>query len=202
MSKNKILLLSLAAVLCIVGTTGALAQYTAEKETVNNLKIDTVDIELQEFQLDENSSEIEFVNPTQQIPGATISKIPRVYNKGSDCWLRVKLDFSIDDENLETVNIDDLNGFVFDNWVKGDDGYYYLIQVLSENDDINIFDSVTIPSEWGNEYKDKNIFVDVTAEAIQTKNFTPDFSSGKPWGVEKAEECVRSRDFERKESNS
>lgn len=201
MSKNKILLLSLGAILCVAGTAGALAQYTAEKEVENNLKVDTVDIELEEFQLDENNSEVAFINPLQQIPGTTISKIPRIYNKGSECWIRVKLDFSID-ETLETVDIDDLNGFKSDNWVKGDDGYYYLIQVLSEDTDINIFDSVTIPSEWGNEYKDKNIFVDITAEAIQTKNFTPDFSSGKPWGEEKAEECVRSSDFERKESKS
>ncbi len=202
MSKNKILLLSLAAVLCIAGTTGALAQYTAEKETVNNLKIDTVDIALKEFQIDENSSEIEFVNPTQQVPGATISKIPRVYNKGSDCWLRVKLDFSIDDETLESVNIDDLNGFQTDDWVVGDDGYYYFLKTVKENTDIDIFESVTIPAGWGNEYIDKIISIDIIAEAIQTKNYTPDFSSGKPWGEEKAEECVRSRDFERKESNS
>ena len=179
-----------------------MAQYTAEKEVENNLKIDTVDIELEEFQLDENGSEVEFVNPIQQIPGTTISKIPRIYNKGSECWLRVKLNFSIDDVALEPVDINDLNGFASDNWVKGIDGYYYLIQVLSENSDINLFDSVTIPSEWGNEYKDKNIFVDITAEAIQTKNFTPDFSSDKPWRNENAEECVRSRDFERKESKS
>lgn len=202
MNKNKILILSLGAILCVAGTAGALAQYTAEKETTNNLMVDTVDIELQEFQLDDNGSEVEFINPSQQLPGTTISKIPRIYNKGSACWIRVKLDFSIDDENLETVDIDDLNGFQTDNWTLGDDGYYYFHQSLSENTDIDIFDSVTIPSEWGNEYIDKNIFLDITAEAIQTKNFTPDFSTGTPWGNIEAEECVRSRDFERGENKS
>lgn len=200
MNKTKILVLSLTAALGVVGTAGALANYTAEKEVVNNTKTDTVDIELKEYQIDDNSSLSEFVNPVNQVPGATVSKIPKIYNKGSDCWLRVKIDFDIDDKELETIDIDNLNGFEKDNWVFcKDDGYWYLKESLKEETNIDVFESVTIPSEWGNEYKDKNIYIDITAEAIQTKNFTPNYESNKPWGDEKAEECVRSRDFERKD---
>ena len=199
MNKTKILVLSLTAALGVIGTAGALANYTAEKEVVNNTKNDTVDIELKEYQIDDNSSLSEFVNPVNQVPGATVSKIPKIYNKGSECWLRVKLDFNIDDEELETIDINNINGFKKDSWIAGDDGYWYLKESLKENADIDIFESVTLPSEWGNEYKDKNIYIDITAEAIQTKNFTPNYKNDKPWGNEEVEECVRSRNFERKD---
>ena len=175
MNKTKILVLSLTAALGVIGTAGALANYTAEKEVVNNTKTDTVDIELKEYQIDDNSSLSEFVNPVNQVPGATVSKIPKIYNKGSECWLRVKLDFNIDDEELETIDINNINGFKKDSWVSGDDGYWYLKDSLKEETNIDVFESVTIPSEWGNEYKDKNIYIDITAEAIQTKNFTPNY---------------------------
>lgn len=202
MNKTKLLLLSFVAILTVVGVTGAFAQYTAEKETVNNLKTDTVDIELKEFQLDENDSEVDYVNPDIQLPGMIVSKIPRIYNRGSECWIRVKLDFSVDDENLVPVSLDNVIGFQPDNWITGSDGYYYFTQPIQESTDIDVFKAVTIPSYWGNEYKDKNIYIDITAEAIQYKNFNPNFNSDKPWGDIKAEKCVRSRDFERKESNS
>lgn len=197
MSKNKLLLLSLGAVLCFAGTAGALAQYTTEKTTENNLKFDTVDIDLEEYQLDDNSSLVDFINPSQQIPGSIISKIPRIYNKGSECWIRIKLSFSIDDEDLESINTDDLHGFQSEKWLQASDGYYYLLNSLDENSSVDVFDSVTIPSDWGNNYMDKNVYINVTAEAIQLSNFYPDFNSESPWGNQEIEECVRSRDFER-----
>ena len=199
--KIKLLLLSLCAIICISAVTGAIAQYTAEKEVVNTAKTDTVDIELEEYQLDDNSSLVDFVDPVNKMPGTSVSKIPIVYNKGSECWLRVKIEFSIDDENLYPISLDDIDGWNTDDWSFGSDGYYYYKNKFSENSEIKLFDNVNIPSNWGNEYMDKHIFIDITAEAIQTKNFSPELENEKPWGDETIEECVRSRDFERKENN-
>ena len=77
-----------------------------------------------------------------------------------------------------------------------EDGYFYYKNILSDDDDpVVLFTKVNIPSGMGNEWSKEELSIDVTADAIQSKNFTPDFSdsSKNPWPgitVEDIEECI------------
>ena len=67
-------------------------------------------------------------------------------------------------------------------WVPGEEGYYYLQQKIGKtNIDLKfrLFDHVTIPTAWNNDYADAEFTINVTAEAIQADNFTPEIDNGK-----------------------
>lgn len=196
--KFKNLILTFATAVCLATTTGVLvATHTAEKDFINQAKADTVDIKLDEFSISDGK-EVSYSNSDKiNMPGDQISKIPRISNKASDCYIRVKYDFFMDNPDLKGIDTTNLVDFSTENWIKCDDGYYYYTEIFNENANIDLFKGVTIPSSWGNEYAEQKFKINITAEAIQSKNFTPNFDSQNPWNGEKTELCVRTREFTR-----
>lgn len=184
--------------LTFVSIGGALATITSTNEVINHVSIDTVDIELDEYMYKDDQL-VKFEYDKLIYPGDLIPLIPQIKNKGVDAYIRIKIDFpqfkNADEsvkETLDVLSLDDINGFEHEKWVYQDD-YYYYQDVLKEEQAIHLFESIQVPTEWGNEYQSMSFDVVVEVDAVQVKNFTPDYTSSNPWGNVTPEKTVRTR---------
>ena len=199
--KTKIIIIcvSLIAIVCVAGI---LAYFTDTATVTNHAKMGIVDIDLKEYTIDENGNKILWKDVKNVLPGETISKIPEIscVEGSADCYIRAKIEIKAQNENLmkdekmltlDNVNVDTNTWFYCE-----EDGYFYYKEVLTDkSESVTLFTEVRIPSEWDNEWSLNQFSIDVTAEAIQSKNFTPDFSQNsiKPWpGITEndIEECI------------
>lgn len=94
-------------------------------------------------------------------------------------FLRVKVESSYSNdgnsENTTSANIYEIKQ-VKDNWIKGNDGYYYYTKAVDKNSQSSVpfVDSIYFTVEAGedvdaNQYQNKYIHAKVTAEMIQVK---------------------------------
>ena len=178
-NKRIIALAGTVALVGVVGVGATLAYFTDTDNTLNTVTMGHVDIDLDEpiFSEENENNTIENVTPNQ-----TITKDPTITVKaGSEsCYLRAKvqingLEPNWDAELLEGINIDDSQ------WILSDDGYYYFQYAVGKtgvDQKFKLFDTVTIPEEWGNGMTDKTFTIGITAEAIQADNFTPEETEG------------------------
>ena len=66
------------------------------------------------------------------------------------------------------------------NWIKCGDYWYYKL-VVKSGESVDLFKTFKISEDISNEYQGKDIQINITTEAIQAKNFEPDFESASPW---------------------
>ena len=172
--KQKLLALVLGLVMLTSGSGLIYAQTTA---SVNNtFEFGVVDISLSEYQI-QNNKEVSYPNkPITIVPGMVISKIPRIHNNGADCYVRAKISF----KNTDEINENDLT--INKNWKQADDGYWYYTKVLPAEEDVDLFSTVNIPSDFSEDDANTKIRLTIEVDAIQAKNFTPNFKRAKPWG--------------------
>ena len=164
-----------SVLLCVSGT----AVYAMPETAVTNIfQTGTVDIRLEEYMLTEDGTEKEWEDIPDILPGAEISKIPRITGEGADCYVRVKLTF----EDTGAVTEDDLYGME-ECWIRAQDGYYYLRDILKNGESVDVFKGIFIPEDLPqDELEGKSFRLRIDADAIQAANFTPDFESEAPWG--------------------
>lgn len=170
---KKLLLTSCLALLLM--TTGSVIYAMPETSTMNHFQTGIVDISLEEFQT-VDGKEIAWEDGVNVLPGKTISKIPRITNNGSCCFVRVKLTFRDTDEELEK------SIFGMDGWIKENDGYYYYPEELKTDETADIFQGLNIPEDFSQDGEGTDFFLDVDVDAVQSQNFTPDYDSVRPWG--------------------
>lgn len=172
--KQKLLALVLGLVMLTSGSGLIYARTTA---SVNNtFEFGVVDISLSEYQI-QNNKEVSYPNkPITIVPGMVISKIPRIHNNGADCYVRAKISFKNTDE------IDESDLTINKNWKQADDGYWYYTKVLPAEEDVDLFSTVNIPSDFSEDNANTKIRLTIEVDAIQAKNFTPNFKRAKPWG--------------------
>lgn len=142
----------------------------------NYFETGIVDIGLKEYQTD-GVIEIPWQDNPTILPGDSISKIPRIHNYGNDCYVRAKITFR-DTEDLGFYSL----GGLSNKWVLAEDGYFYYKEILPHGEEVDIFQSVNIPDDFPQENAGKQFYIDIDVDAIQSKNFTPDFSLALPWG--------------------
>ena len=156
----------------------------------NVLTTNYVDIDLKEYFMDLSQKERLYNNENITVyPGSKISIIPKIINLGSNCYVRAKLEFKIDNEIIENSNNSIFD--ILDGWEKHGD-YFYYNSILNSNETITIFNNIKIPNNISNEYIGKKIIVSVSADAIQSDNFKPDFTLEDPWYNIKIEKSVDS----------
>lgn len=194
---NKNMLYFLIA-MCFISIGGVLATISTTNKVINKVSIDTVDIELNEYMVkDDQLVDFEYIDYIY--PGNLISLVPQVKNLGVDAYIRMKIDFSqFEDEeesineSLEILSLTNVNGFEDEKWIYKN-GYYYFQDILKEEQVISLFESIQIPSEWDNSYQALSFDVNVEVDAVQAKNFLPDYESTNPWGDVVPEKTVRTR---------
>jgi len=194
-----IICISLIMILCVAGI---LAYFSDTVTVKNKIRMGIVDIELKEYSIDKDGNKIEWKSVKNVLPGETISKIPEITCvKGSaDCYIRAKVEIEVKDENLvkheKMLSIDNVNVDTNKWYYCEEDWYFYYKEIMKDSSEsATLFTEVNIPATWTNEWASKEFAINVTAEAIQSKNFTPDFSnnSTNPWpGItqDDIEECI------------
>lgn len=170
--KRKIAIILCSAVVTLgIGT--AFGETVAS--VVNNFNTGIVDIDLQQYEI-VNGEEVESSGVTEVMPGRQVSRIARITNEAYDCYVRAKVAFSKEDLSEE-----DLYGIPED-WVRKDDGYYYYTKVLKTDESTDLFEGVSIPTDFSQELEEQQLSLDVNVDAIQSRNFNPNFNNGNPWG--------------------
>lgn len=112
-------------------------------------------------------------------PGQTVPIESAVENKGQPAWIRVKLEYPASEGGLQELD-DSLITFADESWTKIGP-YYYLTEAVGTGKTVLFTESVRFPSDWDNTMMDATMSMAFTAEAIQEKNFEPDFDSDDPW---------------------
>ena len=106
--------------------------------------------------------------------GATFRYEPVIENRAMSCYVRFKLNLS-----NALLSEDSFVGLTEDFVKRGD--YFYYTKPLDNKESITTFNSFRLPADIDNEDKEE-IKIIKTVDAIQSKNFTPDFNSENPWG--------------------
>jgi len=180
MKKKSLVTLALSVCLiAVIGVGSTLAYFTDNDAEMSVVTMGHVDITLEEPQFSEanEDNKIEHVVPNQKITkDPTITVV-----KGSEsCYLRAKIEVS--DSLSETQGAELLaNINVGNDWILAEDGYYYYqnkVEKADEDQKVVLFDTVVIPELWGNEVANLTFEINVSAEAIQADNFTPNTVDG------------------------
>lgn len=164
--------------------------WSAFSDTVsvrNHISLGDVNIKLSEKELKEGK-EIPYQNPKIIFPGDYISKIPMITNLAEDCWVRARIQYRKEEGDLEGFSDDNLGGFS-SRWVKQGE-YFYYTDILETGESIDLFHTVHVPEEWTEEHAGQHLAIDIQTDAIQAKNFRPDFEALSPWGDHPIELCV------------
>lgn len=117
------------------------------------------------------------------LPGQPVSYPVSIENKGEEAWVRAKVTLRADESGKitelpgEIVQTDDNS----DDQLKKIGEYYYYQKPLQTNQTVSFIKELAIPGEWDNASSGGSFSVSVTAEAVQYRNFTPDFTSDDPW---------------------
>ena len=132
-------------------------------ETENGISTGSVDIQIKEYN---GNNQLFDETKKAVMPGDEITLIPRINNLGVECYLRVKINYSIGSESFSADSYIDGN---YSSWTKKGD-YYYYDSVLSKKGSIDLFNKITIPN-LSEEYYGKTVMVHIIVEAVQAKNF-------------------------------
>ncbi len=166
-NKKKIILSGLLGVALCIGLASTLAYFTDNQTQTNTITMGNVDITLEEPMFKGNPD----YHFQGAVPREEVVKDPTitVSSDSADAYIRVKLDF----EGLDTTQMDDLKkGInVSEDW-KLVGNYIYYKNIAHANDVRKAFGSIVMP-DWGNEAKNMEFKLIVTAEAVQADYFNP-----------------------------
>lgn len=184
MKKKKIAaVVTSIALIAVVGIGATLAYFTDKDTKQNIITLGKVDGSLIEDSKDGTPTDDGYKYDKVK-PGDKLDKKPHVEldSKSEDAYTRMKVTVTID--NMKDASLASTYAAVLEekldisaDWTKNkEDGYYYYAGKLSNADGgitktSDIFTTVTIPEEWGNEISEATITIDLQAELIQADNF-------------------------------
>ena len=123
------------------------------------------------------------------MPGVTYDKVVSVTNEADsqNAWVRIKLEKVIElaqgveaeiNPSLAIINLPKEEG---SKWVKDGDYWYYTDILKPSETTENLFETVTIDKNMGNEYQNSTVKILVTAEAVQADNNGGTYTEIKSW---------------------
>lgn len=192
---------ALTACLCL---TGMFAAYTSELGFVNDFAVDTVDIELESSIAEDAPRLTNGTGRPALIDDSEVEHNLTISNEGANCYIRCKSLYSrASVETPDSLDTFDATGNIAADpnlWHLAEDGYLYYKGVLGEGEAVSLVEMVSNAPEWRKVVVDGEQVLagfDMTAsfmvEAVQSRNFTPDFASATPWGDVEPEVCIYSR---------
>ena len=177
--------------LSILGISGVYGYFSDTLQVVNHISVGDIKISVEEFEK-KGTKEVLYNNKGDVLPGAVVSKIPRITNRALPCWVRARILYTNDRKELEGLDDTKLSGFS-SKWIKRGE-YYYYTSILKRKETVDLFQSVHIPASWKKEHELQKLGLTIQAEAIQAANFTPDFSAMSPWGNQLIRQCIHEED--------
>ncbi|HHZ14218.1 MAG TPA: hypothetical protein GX394_09880 [Clostridiales bacterium] len=158
--KKKYVFILTIVLISLLATSGSLAWFSANKEATNEFKMGTVGVEVVE-----NS----FKNITD-VKIQSYDKAVSVKSLGTKrTYVRVRLIPIWSDHNLPVSNVK-LILADNDDWIKGDDGYYYFKYYLTEGQVTSELLAEVEFTELGAEYTGKTFILKVVAEGVQASH--------------------------------
>ena len=137
-----------------------------------------VDIKIQTYKLNDENTEVKYEeneNKNVVMPLDVISFIPKIENLGEKCYVRAKL-FYVNDN----IDAGDYVTGISEEWEKHGE-YYYYKNALNPKETAKLFDTIKIPQNISEITNSKKIELEIIAEAVQEKNFEPDYTKDDPW---------------------
>ena len=174
--KKKVLLI-LGIFLVFVTTTISLAYFTSKENKENKFYIGSIQTKINE-DFDKNSEEV------KNLSTIAVKKKVCIENTGKNPvlvrviitpqWEKTDENGNIIGNIVSASNQVQLNfsNDISKNWIKGNDGYYYYNKVLEPKEITSyLLESVqlkdNIPSDEKDEYKDRELAINVSSEATQ-----------------------------------
>lgn len=182
MKKKLTLLLTCVVLVAAVAVGGTLAWFTNNKEVTNVVTLGNVKIDLTETGLERGQTTQDY---GLVMPGQKILKDPTVTNTSTTnaCYVRVKayVNVTANPNEGELTSLQALGIQLNDNWLPGDENYFYYTLPLQIGQSVQPFKvftdegsevkyTILIDPEWDTAYADMNFEIPVTAEAIQIEN--------------------------------
>lgn len=173
-ARNSLFIVAVIASLLVCSASFAAFKNSAGVHAFFNMG--GVNIEVENYRAYDGEEVLEKEEMTLDYYGSA-SFIPRITNKAESCYVRVKLTAQTDLQQIDIMK--NLYG-IGEGWTLIG-GYLYYKQPVESKESIDVCRGFDVPAEW--DYKSSNSMkIKVAADAVQSKNFTPDFSSDNPWG--------------------
>ena len=123
-----------------------------------------------------DGSEVEYEGEGKKyMPGDVISFIPKITNKEEESYIRIKIEYVSD----EVEPMDYITGMP-EGWEKHGE-YYYYKEPVAKDEVIKVFETLKIPEYVERMTNEKEIQLEIKADAVQAKHFTPDYTEEDPW---------------------
>ena len=189
MKKRLIAVVVAVCALAVLAIGSTFAFFTSKDNAGNTFTMGNVAITLTETSpagdglktgiVAEGNQAIEYENA---LPGDTFSKKPVVTNTGDNtAWIRVEVKVKPAEGQELTENaakyLADLEKQIIDdmtksgNWfTKDNDGYIYYKNALADEAEAVLFETVSIPTSWGNDAANLKFTIDISAQAVQADN--------------------------------
>lgn len=182
---KSIIIIASIVILC----TNSLIVPTQAADFGGNLSSGQIDIDVHQY-TNVNGELKDARTIKNLLPGESVSYIVRVENKDSPAYVRVRLEFS---DNSYGMNESWL-GSIGDKWKKVGDWWYYTEPVESGGY-ADLCQTMNIPFDI-DESDGSAVETVAYAQAVQAKNFYPDFDAkNDPWNGVEIEASVADGDF-------
>ena len=170
-----------AAALVAAGGIFSYAALTSFLTAETTLSTDKVDIRVESY-TDKEGRAAAVTDEELIGAGDTVSYIPRIENLDERAYVRAEMTAVRGAESVDLMS--SLYG-IGDGW-KLSGGYLYYTEPLETGEAVELCEGFTVPESW-NSGDERNVSVRVGADAVQAKNFMPDFAAAEPWGDVEAE---------------
>lgn len=181
--KKRILLIAMA-ICCIAALAkGTVAYFTAEETAHNVITMGRLDMELRETTAGGEPWPEAGVHGV--MPGMDVEKTVTVQNTGSvDFYARIRLDLAVTSEDGAPLAVDMLKMDIDEeNWTLYGDYFYYNRALKPGEETEPLFTTVTFAPEMGNDYMNSTAKIDVSAEAVQSRNNTGSALTAIGWSA-------------------
>ena len=89
--------------LSILGISGVYGYFSDTLQVVNYISVGDIKISVEEFEK-KGTKEVLYNNKGDVLPGAVVSKIPRITNRALPCWVRARILYTNDRKELEGLD--------------------------------------------------------------------------------------------------
>lgn len=191
MRKKVALSVAAAAMVGTLAVGGTLAWFTDTETATNVVTTGNVDIAWYENgdKITEENPGVHYGEETPIAPGAVLQKEAKVKNEGkNDALIRVRVDFSGVNEGFTDYLEPILDS---ENWLRGDDGYFYYNDIVGSGAETeNFISSLHILESAGNEIADiEELPIELIAEAVQADNMPALEGKDAPYDLQTLEEA-------------
>ena len=165
-TKRLLYVMLLIAAFCL--PSSVYASFADSVSVENKIFTGDIQIGIKEYEI-RNGKEVAYSNPKVILPGDQISKIPRITNYASPCWIRAKIIFQNASKNLNGLD-ESMILHIGKSWKKSGE-YYYYTKVLDNGKSTDLFTGVSIPAAWTDAHSDQKMQIQIRVDAIQSANF-------------------------------